>query len=90
MELQPGQDVVDQTDADFRNKNQAMETILVWPIGFIYSSCLFLSLSGLYCLFLPDHFQMPPSSPPYCEHWAVMSPWRENILVNLGKLESLK
>ena len=44
-----GQDVVDQTDADFRNKNQAMETILVWPIGLIYSA----SLPGLYLLSLP-------------------------------------
>ena len=44
--------MVDQTDADFRNKNQAMETI-----GVANRLDIFLpySLTGLYCLSLSEH-----------------------------------
>ena len=78
---------MDQTDADFRNKNQAMETSGVANRLDIF---LLYSLTG-YCLSLPDHLEMDPQptppSPPTggCGHVAR----RENILVNLGKLESL-
>ena len=55
-----GQDVVDQTDADFRNKNQAMETSGVANRLDIF---LLYSLTG-YCLSLPDHLEMDPQPTP--------------------------
>ncbi len=47
---------MDQTDADFRNKNQAMETIGVANRLDIF---LLNSLTALYCLSQPNHFETP-------------------------------